>query len=205
MERTKSIKLLNDAVADELQAVHQYMYFHFHLDDQGFAPLSNLFKRIAIQEMGHVELLAERILFLKGDVEMIPAGPVEKITAPEAVLAKAMAMEEDGVQTYNKSAIECGANADSASKQFFEQLVRDEEGHFNQYEKQSDNIKRFGLNYLALQSFGGGAPEGTPAAAARISVPNELQHDVVRTLQVHVARRSVHQPEAVAGQERKML
>ena len=31
----KSIELLNRAVADELSAVHQYMYFHFHCDDQG--------------------------------------------------------------------------------------------------------------------------------------------------------------------------
>ena len=165
MDKAKSIHLLNKAVADELQAVHQYMYFHFHLDDQGFGPLSLLFKRIAIQEMGHVELLAERILFLKGDVEMVPAGPVEKIIEPEAVLVKAMAMEEDGIQTYNAAALECGANADSASKQMFEQLVKDEEGHFDQFEKQRDNIERFGLSYLALQSFGGGTPPaGKPAA-----------------------------------------
>ena len=155
MEKTKSIDFLNKAVADELQAVHQYMYFHFHLDDQGFKPLSQLFKRVAIQEMGHVELLAERILFLKGDVLMVPAGPVETITEPEAILVKVMAMEEDGVRTYNQAALECGANADAASKQIFERLVNDEEGHFDQFEKQHDNIKRFGLSYLALQSFGG--------------------------------------------------
>jgi bacterioferritin len=157
MEKEKSIYLLNRAVADELQAVHQYMYFHFHLDDQGFLPLSQLFKRIAIQEMGHVELLAERILFLKGDVEMVPAGPVEKILEPEAILVKVMAMEDDGVRTYNMAALECADNADAASKQIFERLVGDEEGHFGQYEKQHDNIKRFGLSYLALQSFGGAA------------------------------------------------
>jgi bacterioferritin len=162
MDKLKSIILLNKAVADELQAVHQYMYFHFHLDDQGLKPLSNLFKRIAIQEMGHAEHLAERILFLKGDVEMVPAGPIEKIIEPEAILVKAMAMEEDGIQTYNKAALECGANADSASKQLFEGLVKDEEGHFDQYEKQRDNIKRFGLSYLALQSFGGTVPEESP-------------------------------------------
>ena len=32
----KSVELLNRAVADELSAVHQYMYFHFHCDDQGY-------------------------------------------------------------------------------------------------------------------------------------------------------------------------
>jgi bacterioferritin len=126
MDKAKSIQLLNKAVADELQAVHQYMYFHFHLDDQGFTPLSSLFKRIAIEEMGHVEALSERILFLKGDVEMVPAAPVEKIAEPEAVLVKAMAMEEDGIRAYNEAALACGANADAASKQLFERLVADE-------------------------------------------------------------------------------
>ena len=158
MERAKSIQLLNHAVADELQAVHQYMYFHFHLADQGFGPLSMLFKRIAVQEMGHVELLAERILFLKGDVEMVPAAPVEKIVDPEAMLAKGMAMEDESAKFYNQAALACSAEADSASKQIFEQLVREEEGHFDVFEKQRDNVKRFGPSYLALQSFGGKLP-----------------------------------------------
>jgi bacterioferritin len=165
MDKAKSIHLLNSAVADELQAVHQYMYFHFHLEDQGFAPLALLFQRIAIQEMGHIALLADRILFLKGDVEMVAAGPVEKILEPEATLLKVMAMEEDGVKTYNQAALACAANADAATKQLFERLVGDEESHFNQFEKQHDNIQRFGLNYLALQSFGSGTPEGGPPAA----------------------------------------
>jgi bacterioferritin len=154
MDKAKSINLLNEAVADELQAVHQYMYFHFHLADQGFSPLSMLFKRIAIMEMGHVELLAERVLFLKGDVSMVPAGPIETITDPEAMLVKAMAMEEGSAQAYNAAAVACAANSDSASKQLFEKLVADEESHFDQFEKQRDNIQRFGPSYLALQSFG---------------------------------------------------
>jgi len=164
MSRKKSIKLLNAAVAEELHAVHQYMYFHFHLDDLGFGPLALLFKRTAIEEMGHVELLAERILFLKGDVEMALAAEVEKIIEPEQMLLKAAKMEEQSAADYNKSALECSENADSASKQIFEKLVGDEERHFDQYDKQLDNIKRFGKSYLALQSFGPG--EGDPPGEA---------------------------------------
>ena len=154
MDKTRSVELLNCAVADELHAVHQYMYFHFHLDDQGFGPLSTLFKRIAIEEMGHVERLAERVLFLKGDVAMRVAGEVERITEPEKMLTKAAQMEEASAQAYNEAAVKCGANADSVSKQMFEQLVQDEERHFDEFDKQLDNIKRFGPSYLALQSFG---------------------------------------------------
>lgn len=153
MDKAKSIDLLNLAVADELQAVHQYMYFHFHLDDQGLDPLAMLFKRIAIQEMGHVEHLAERILFLGGDVTMAVAGPVEQIREPEKMLAKAAQMEDDSARDYNGFAMACAENADSASKQIFEQLVQDEEGHFDEFDKQVQNIRKFGPNYLALQSF----------------------------------------------------
>lgn len=154
MNREHSIALLNQAVADELAAVHQYMYFHIHLDDLGFAPLARLFKQTAIQEMGHVQALSERILFLKGDTEMAAAGMVEKMTEPALMLAKAMAMEEGSARDYNLWALECSKNADAASKQIFEKLIQDEEGHFDAFEKQHENIQRFGPNYLALQSFG---------------------------------------------------
>jgi bacterioferritin len=109
--------------------------------------------------MGHLEALAERILFFKGDVEMVAAGPVQKLVDPEAILAKVIAMEEEGIQAYNKAARACEANADAASKQLFERLVGEEESHFSQFEKQRDNIRRFGPSYLALQSF-----DAAPAA-----------------------------------------
>jgi bacterioferritin len=56
------------------------------------------------------------------------------------------------------------AGADAASKQLFEKLINDEEGHFDDFEKQLENIKRFGPNYLPLESFGG---NGMKAEAAR--------------------------------------
>jgi bacterioferritin len=164
MNKQTSIDLLNKAVADELHAVHQYMYFHFHLDDQGFGPLSTLFKRIAITEMGHVERLAERILFLKGDVNMVTAAEVERITDPQEMLAKAANMEETSAREYNEWAKEASGNSDSATKQVFEQLVNDEEGHFDLFDKQLDHIRTFGASYLALQSFSGaGEPQAGPA------------------------------------------
>ena len=47
MSELKSIELLNRAVADELATVHQYMYFHFHLDDQGVEHLTDPIKILA--------------------------------------------------------------------------------------------------------------------------------------------------------------
>ena len=150
--KQKSIDLLNKAVADELTAVHQYMYFHFHCDDQGYDLLAGLFKKTAIEEMLHIERLAERILFLKGDVEMKASADVKKMHEVKAMLELAAEMEESSARDYNLWANECSTNADSASKTLFESLVMDEERHFNQYDDEMENMRKFGDNYLALQS-----------------------------------------------------
>lgn len=148
----KSIELLNKAVGDELQAVHQYMYFHFHLDDQGYDLLAGLFKKTAIEEMGHVELLAERILFLKGDVVMKTAGEVQTETEVGQMLEIARHMEEGSAHDYNLWANECAKNADAVTKKIFEDLVADEERHYDQYDVELDKVQKYGDRYLALQS-----------------------------------------------------
>ena len=148
----KSVELLNRAVGDELAAVHQYMYFHFHCDDQGLDLLSGLFKRTAIEEMLHVERLAERILFLKGEVEMSASGEVKKLHDVKEMLQMARKMEEQSAKDYNAWANECSANADSVSKKLFEDLVMDEERHFDQYDIEAENLDKYGERYLALQS-----------------------------------------------------
>lgn len=148
----KSIELLNKAVGDELSAIHQYMFFHFHCDDIGYDLLASLFKKTAIQEMGHVERLAERILFLKGEVEMKVSQEVQKVTDVKEMLKVASQMEVDSAKEYNLWANECAKNADSASKQLFESLVTEEERHYDQFDTEMDNLDNFGDRYLVLQS-----------------------------------------------------
>jgi bacterioferritin len=125
--------------------------------------LANLFKRTAIQEMVHVEKLAERILFLRGEVDMQLAGEVKKVKDVREMLEMAAQMEDTSAQEYNEWANECAQNADAVSKKLFEELVAEEERHFNQFDDEMENLKKFGDNYLALQSIersksiGGGA------------------------------------------------
>jgi bacterioferritin len=162
----RSIELLNKAVADELSAVHQYMYFHFHCDDQGYDLLAGLFKRTAIEEMRHIEHIAERILYLKGDVTLNASVDVEPRQEVSEMLKMAKAMEEQSIRDYNQWALECASAADSVSRKLFEDLVADEERHYGQYDAELDNLERFGAHYLALQSMersrsgGGETPPG---------------------------------------------
>jgi bacterioferritin len=80
--------------------------------------------------------------------------PLSRVIDPEKLLARAAAMEREAVNVYNQFALQAGQSADAATKQVFESLVNDEEGHYDEFDKQLENIKRFGPNYLALQSFG---------------------------------------------------
>ncbi len=148
----ESIKVLNQAIADEMWAIHQYMYFHFHCDDQGYDLLAALFKKTSIDEMLHVEVAAERILFLGGEVEMRPAQEVAKIRDVREMLVKARQMEEESVAEYNEWANLASQNNDAATRKVFEELVADEERHYDQFDQEIDNLDRFGDGYLALQS-----------------------------------------------------
>ena len=105
-----------------------------------------------VEEMMHVERLAERILFLKGEVEMAVADDVKKIHDVKEMLQLAGKMEESSAKDYNIWANECSQNADSVSKKLFEDLVMDEERHFDQYDTEIDNLEKFGEKYLVLQS-----------------------------------------------------
>lgn len=150
--KEKSIELLNKAVADEMHAVHQYMYFHFHCDDQGYDLLASMFKRTAVEEMIHVERLAERILFLKGDIELKAKQDVEKLHDVKKMLQMAADMEKESAEEYNIWTNESAKNNDNATKKIFEELVDDEERHFDQFDNELEQLAKFGDNYLALQS-----------------------------------------------------
>ncbi len=147
----ESIDLLNRAIADELTAVHQYMYFHFHCDDQGVELLAALFRRTAIEEMMHIEKLAERILFLKGEVVLEAHSKVEPLHEVAGMLEWAVKSEESAIQMYNTFAQQCASHADSVTKSLFEGLVNDENRHFGQFDDEVENVRRYGASYLAQQ------------------------------------------------------
>jgi len=151
-KKQKSIDLLNRAIGDELSAINQYMYFHFHCDDQGYDLLGALFKKTAIEEMRHVEKIADRILFLKGEIAMEPSQKVHYTSDVKEMLTFSVGEEEGAITMYNDFANQSAGNLDSVTKRLFEDIVIDEERHFDQFDTEIDNLEKFGEQYLALQS-----------------------------------------------------
>jgi bacterioferritin len=60
--------------------------------------------------------------------------------------------EEGAITMYNDFANQSAANLDSVTKRLFEDIVIDEERHFDQFDTEIDNLEKFGDRYLALQS-----------------------------------------------------
>ncbi len=152
MDHKISIDLLNKAVADELLSVHQYMYFHFLCEDRGYGPLAGIFKRISITEMIHVEKLAERILFLKGEVIMKLSGPVQYIHEVPEMLKHSRELEQTASDNYNQWAKIASENSDRVTKKLFDSLLAVEEDHEDIFDVEFDNLEKLGDHYMALQA-----------------------------------------------------
>lgn len=147
----RSIELLNKAIMGENTASLQYMLFHFICEDKGYRALAKYFKKTAIDEMRHVEMLAERVLFLEGEMKMSLEKPVKNITDIEKMLDYARGLEKETIENYNAWSKETGELGDAATHSMFQNLVIIEEEHMDQYRLEMENMQEFGDKYLALQ------------------------------------------------------
>lgn len=147
----RSIELLNKALAGENTAALQYMFFHFICEDKGYRPLAQYFKKTAIDEMRHSEMLAERILFLEGEVKMVLAKGVKHMTGVKEMLDYARGLETETIAEYQAASKETSDLGDSVSHKLFQDLAAVEEDHMDHYRTEMENMEQFGNEYLALQ------------------------------------------------------
>lgn len=154
--KTKVIGVLNRARAMELQAIHQYMNQHYNLDDMDYGELAANIKLIAIDEMRHAEMFAERIKELGGEPVTELAGKVQKGQKVEAIFPFDAALEDNTMDVYNQFVLLCRENGDSTTQKLFETVIDEEQVHFNYFNNVNDHLKKLGSSYLARIA-------GTPA------------------------------------------
>jgi bacterioferritin len=160
--KKKVIEVLNKARSMELQAIHQYMNQHYNLDDMDYGDLAAKVKLIAIDEMRHAEMFAERIKELGGEPTTDPADKVVKGQKVEVIFPFNAGLEDDTMDVYNQFLLVCRENGDSTSMKLFETIVGEEQIHFNYFDNVGDHIKRLGPSYLA-QIAGTPADTGPPS------------------------------------------
>jgi len=145
----KVIDLLNQARSAEIGAISQYKIHHYELEDQDFGKLASKIKEIAIVEMKHAEKLAERILFLKGEPTSKPDLTPKKGQDIPGILATNVALEAKAVKMYNEAVLICAEERDQKSRELFEELIADEEGHLSIFENIKGHVGNLGQSYIA--------------------------------------------------------
>lgn len=150
---TNVLAALNDLLADELTAINQYVVHGEMAENWGYGKLQKLVRGRAITEMKHAEKLIERILFLEGTPIVSNLNKIKIGADIPKQLANDLASETDAVKKYNaavKVAMEAG---DNVTKELFEAILKDEDGHVDELEEKLDQIGQMGLqNFLALQA-----------------------------------------------------
>ena len=156
--KKKVVEVLNKARAMELQAIGQYMNQHYNLDDMDYGDMAAKVKLIAVDEMRHAEMFAERIKELGGEPTTEPAGKVEKGQKVETVFPFDAEQEDDTIGAYNQFLLTCRENGDSISMKLFEAVIDEEQIHFNYFDNVSSHLKDLGPAYLAQIA---GSPSAT--------------------------------------------
>ncbi|WP_299865961.1 bacterioferritin [uncultured Hoeflea sp.] len=145
----KVIECLNEALFLELGAVNQYWLHYRLLDDWGYSKLAAKERAESIEEMQHADKLVERIIFLEGFPNLQTVAQLRIGQSLKEVLEADLAGEKDAWAAYTKSRNICEEEGDYVSKNLFEELIADEEGHIDFLETQL-NL----LNSLGEQKYG---------------------------------------------------
>ena len=147
--KAKVVEVLNKARAMELQAITQYMNQHYNLDNMDYGELAANMKLIAIDEMRHSEMFAERVKELGGEPTSEPANKIQKAQDIRAIYPFDSNLEDDTIFVYNGFLQTCRESGDSVSQKLFEAIIAEEQLHYNYFDNVGEHIKNLGEVYLS--------------------------------------------------------
>ena len=127
------LQALNNALADELAAIIQYMYHH--IMGRGLASPATLemFKSNSIDEMKHAEAIAERIDLL-GGTPTIEISAIQVGGDLTKMISDDLEGERGAIEMYRRYAKLAEKEDDPVTRRLLEEILGMEEGHANALE-----------------------------------------------------------------------
>jgi bacterioferritin len=149
------IEYLNQGLRHELTAVNQF-WLHYRLfDNRGYNDLAKKWREESIEEMEHADRFVDRILFLEGFPNMQDLNPLRVGQNVQEIMECDLAAEYDARSLYQDAAAYCESVNDRVTKNLFEALMADEEGHIDFLETQLELIRQVGVQLYAQRHVGG--------------------------------------------------
>ena len=150
----KVIEYLNKGLRHELTAVNQYWIHYRLLDNWGYRDLAKKWRKESIEEMQHADKLVERIIFLDGFPNMQVIDPLHIGQNVKEVLDSDLQAEYSARALYQEAATYCHSVQDYVSRDLFEELMADEEGHIDFLETQLDLVAKLGVELYSQHHIG---------------------------------------------------
>lgn len=133
MPSDKVIEALNDDLSLEIGATIQYLWHHFMAEGTESPSIIELFEKTSKDEMKHIEMLAQRIVYLGGEpTTKMP--PVKKGGTLKKMVQDDLAAENDAIKRYKAHIKLCDQEGDPTSRLMLEKILTDEEGHADTWE-----------------------------------------------------------------------
>ena len=129
----KIIDALNEDREFELAAIMQYMGHHYEAEGLESPAIIELFKKTALDEMKHAELLAERIVYLGGTpstkpTKIMKGGEIRKMVSDD------LSAENGAIKRYKEHIKLCDKEGDPTTRLMLEGILSQEEGHADLWE-----------------------------------------------------------------------
>lgn len=155
--KTEVIEILNKARSMELYAIMQYMNQHYQLDNLDYGRLAKKMREIAIDEMRHAEMFAERIKDLDGEPTVQFEGVLKKGQPVQEIYPFDGDVEGNTINIYNSFIKICRENNDQVSANLFERIIDEEQEHYNYFTDTWDHIRELGDHFMARMADSGAA------------------------------------------------
>jgi len=141
MASEKLKKMLNDAIAREIQVSVQYMWQHVQWAGPEHFAVSEKLKEIAVQEMKHAEKIAERLWYLGGVPTTKPA-PINVGGSLWEMIDNDIKAEVEAIDMYKDIEALADSEKDPTTRFIFESILEDEEDHHDFFTSLKEGKKK---------------------------------------------------------------
>lgn len=126
------LQWLDEDFRGEQQAAHQYLQSHWLLQGLLRPVYRDLFRKWAIEEMGHLDELGEWIVKFGGTPNLTSPLSVESLRTPQQAVSRALQLETATVERYTQRVQALCDTEYEDLAQLYQQMLLDEAEHRNE-------------------------------------------------------------------------
>lgn len=156
-DNAQTMEDLQTAVSMELAAVSQYLLHALTAEKWGLDKLATQMRAEMLEELGHAEEYARRIVFLGGEPQLKPAKVPQVAESLQKMFEADLVDEKDAIRFYAGAARIADGASDIGTRDLFERTALEEEGHMAWLSQQLSLLNRMGEPaFVAIQVTQGG-------------------------------------------------